>query len=218
MATPSKRRVYPTNPALFATPPPEPYPGPQVVIDVAAMAPAGPPTSPVPGPVHNAIDRSYGSSDRRELTETDLLAKIQLLEQQPNLQCPNLIVLAALKKQLAEKKSSTPAEMASWITAAHLDLLKARVLAQNYTFGDAVKEQWMTQIDSAQAALQTFAKKHDLTLPEPAKPVSTPVPPKPEFLPYSNITRIAAGIFALLALTFSASLAIHRFLVKKYGS
>ncbi len=242
MTPPAKRRVYPPNPALFpntppglpaaSTPPLSSDAPPSVIVDVEALhhqkisqGPPLPSSTPPSPPLQNAFDsRRYGARDRPTVTENDLVLQIETLKGL-NRPCYELIKRCELRINLAEKKSPDRVAMLPLIIDAHRDLQDAFRLANEYTLGDSVKNQWLGQISTAQEALKTLAELNKFILPElpPSPPLAAPapLPPKTEKTskpvpqsPLIMVKRVAAGIFAVLALAFSVGVAIKQYLIK----
>ncbi len=201
MTTPPKRRVYPNHPAVPTTQPAQ-YPGPQVIIDVSAAFPSSPlptpPTTPS-GPGYNVFQRTYGHNSRHEPNEDDLVQRINILEHA--VLFPDLLERASCKKQLAEKKAPDKTVMTPLILSAYEDLLKAAHCADDYTFGESIKQAWLSKIAEARTELTTLAKQYQILFVQPAA--------------HPKIPRIVGGIFAVLALLFSASVALH-YVIRKH--
>lgn len=210
------RRTYAAHPAIQ---PPAENPGPHIAIDLSALPPPyipPPPTgSSSPASTHNAINRTYGALGNKPTVES-LLKKIEALKNATS--CPELIDRAKLELDLA-KLQVTHEDRKFYLIDADLHLRRALSLAEQYTFGNALKLMWLSQITNAHNDLRTYAKEHQiefselkLTAQEPPKTPKLPekIPPR-----HATITRVAGGIIALLGLVLISGIVIHHFLVKK---
>jgi hypothetical protein len=218
MAHAAHRRTYPPNPAIE---PPAENPGPHLIIDLSLLPasnisiPPPPIGSPSSVPTHNAYARSYGARGNRPTAES-LSAKIAALKSGTS--CPELLERAKLEFELA-KLQDTQEEKEFYLVDADFHLRRALSLAEQYTLGEGVRQQWLDQITNTQNDLNTYAKEHHIVFselnPSVQKPPAAPKPPEKTPARHATITRVAGGIIALLGIVFISGIVIHRFLVQR---